>query len=293
MYISYDYYRVFYYVAKYGSISQSAKLLLNDQPNLSRAIKNLENELGCVLFVRTHRGMTLTKEGEKLFAHIRIAFEHIEAGEKEITQINKLQSGSVSVAVSEVALHCFLLPILKEYRTRYPGIRVRIGNHTTPQAIAALNDGFAEIAVVTTPAENSPALVKTELKDIHTVAVCGSAYSSLLSRRIPLKELLEYPQISLGPQTKSFELYSSFFAAHNLHYSPDIEAATADQILPMVASDLGIGFIPKEFLTDAPNVHILELEEEIPLRSICMIRLKKQPLGAAAKELERLILHNI
>ena len=57
MYISYDYYRVFYYVAKYGNVSQAAKLLLNSQPNLTRTIRNLESELGCPLFSRTNRGM--------------------------------------------------------------------------------------------------------------------------------------------------------------------------------------------------------------------------------------------
>ena len=46
MYISYDYYRVFYYVAKYGSITQAAKILLNSQPNLTRTIKTLESEWG-------------------------------------------------------------------------------------------------------------------------------------------------------------------------------------------------------------------------------------------------------
>ena len=44
MYISYDHYRIFYYVAKYQNISQAAKLLLNNQPNVTRTIKNLEAE---------------------------------------------------------------------------------------------------------------------------------------------------------------------------------------------------------------------------------------------------------
>ena len=41
MYVSYDRYRIFYYVAKYGNISQAAKVLLSNQPNLTRIIKNL------------------------------------------------------------------------------------------------------------------------------------------------------------------------------------------------------------------------------------------------------------
>lgn len=44
MYIAYDYYRIFYYVAKYGNVTQAARVLLNNQPNLTRAVKTLESE---------------------------------------------------------------------------------------------------------------------------------------------------------------------------------------------------------------------------------------------------------
>ena len=66
-------------------------MLLNNQPNLTRTIKNLESELGCPLFSRTNRGMKLTPEGEKLYSHIKIALKHIEAGEDEITDVKNLQ----------------------------------------------------------------------------------------------------------------------------------------------------------------------------------------------------------
>lgn len=95
MNINYDYYRIFYFVAKYGNISQAAKLLLNNQPNLTRTIKNLESELGCPLFSRTNRGMRLTPEGQKLYEHIKVAIEHIEAGEEEIIESKNLQTGTV------------------------------------------------------------------------------------------------------------------------------------------------------------------------------------------------------
>ena len=73
MYISFDYYRAFYYVAKYGSISQAAEALMNNQPNVSRTIKNLESELNCTLFVRSRKGVELTPEGEMLYAHVAAA----------------------------------------------------------------------------------------------------------------------------------------------------------------------------------------------------------------------------
>lgn len=288
MYISYDYYRVFYYVAKYGNITQAAKLMLNSQPNLTRTIKNLEAELGCALFSRSNQGMKLTPEGKRLYKHIKIAYEHIEMGEAEITDSRSLRSGSVYVAASEVALRCLLLPVLKKYRLRYPGIHIRISNHSTPQAIAALKGGTADIAVVTTPTVRSASLAERVIRPINEVAVCSPYFSSLANRQVSLSELTNFPLISLGEDTKSFEFYSGFFSSHGLTYRPDIEAFTADQILPMVAADLGVGFVPEEFLQNE-DVNIIDLKEKIPERNIVLIKRKEQPLSVAAKELERLI----
>lgn len=128
MNISYDYYRIFYYVAKYGSFTQAANMLLNNQPNITRAMKALESELGCTLFLRTNKGVTLTPEGEALYAHISLAFEHIQTGEEEISANKGLQKGIVSIGATEISLRCFLLPILNDYRKKYPGIRIKISN---------------------------------------------------------------------------------------------------------------------------------------------------------------------
>ena len=290
MYISYDYYRIFYYVAKYGNITQAAKILLNNQPNLTRAIKALEGELGCPLFIRNNRGMKLTPEGARLFEHIRIAFENIEAGEAEIIESRNLENGSVFVAASEVALHSVLLPVLKKYRMLYPGIRLKISNHSTPQAVDAIKNGIADIAVVTTPTLPSAMIEEKTVREFHEIAVCSPAFSELLGRQVSFAELLSYPLISLGMQTKSFELYSQFFADMGLHYHPETEAATADQILPMVKADLGIGFIPQTFLNGVEGVSVIQTEKPLPKREIRIVKRHEQPLGIAAKELERLIL---
>lgn len=290
MYIGYDYYRIFYYVAKYGNVTQAAKVLLNNQPNLTRAVKTLESELGCPLFIRSNRGMKLTPEGERLLRHIRIAIENIEAGEAEIIESRNLERGSVFVAASEVALHCVLLPVLKKYRSLYPGIKLKISNHSTPQAIDAIKNGFADIAVVTTPTLPSAMLEEITVRKFREVAVCSSAFSELWGRKVSFEELLSYPLISLGTQTKSYELYSEFFAGKGLRYQPETEAATADQIVPMVKADLGIGFVPEEFLEGIEGVSVIETEKPLPEREIRVVKRCEQPLGIAAKEMEKLIL---
>lgn len=291
MNISCEYYKIFYYVAKFGGVSQAAKVLLHNQPNLTRTIKNLESQLGCPLFLRTKQGMTLTDEGKKLYEHIRIAFEHIEAAENELTEINNLENGNIYIAASEVALRCLLLPVLKKFREIYPGIHIRISNHSTPQAISALKEGSADFAVVTTPTVYSPTLTQTNVKVINEVAICSPKFSALLDKKISLSQLRQYPLISLGNNTKSYEFYSDFFKNYGEVYNPDIEAFTADQILPIAEADLGVGFVPREFVHATDNVRIIDLAEKIPPRNICIIKRIEQPLGAAARELEKMILH--
>ena len=79
-----DYYRIFYYVARYKSFSNAAEMLGSNQPNITRCMNILENELDCKLLIRSHKGIQLTTEGEHLFRHVAIAIEQLTYGEKEI-----------------------------------------------------------------------------------------------------------------------------------------------------------------------------------------------------------------
>lgn len=293
MYISYDYYRIFYHVAKYQSVTQAANALMNNQPNITRTIKKLEQELGCTLFVRSNRGVQLTPEGEKLYAHIRVAVEQIRAGEEELAMESSLRGGAVSIGVTEVALRCLLLPVLEQYHRQYPGILLRISNYSTPQALSALKNGLVDIAVVTTPVEDLPSLTVRRVKEYREVAVCGSDFSALAGTPAALEALAEYPIISLGPQTTTYEFYADWFQAKGLRFSPRIEAATADQILPLVKKNLGIGFVPGEFLSGekvGEDVFPLELREEIPARAICCVKRRASPLSIAARALEAMVI---
>lgn len=286
--ISYDYYRIFYYVASCGSVSQAAAQLRNNQPNLTRAIKNLEGELDCTLFLRTNRGMRLTPEGERLFAHIRVAFQQIERGEAELQELRELRRGSVTISASEIALRGILQPVLRKFCRLHPNVALKISNHTTPQAVEALKNGLADLAVVTTPLTPEDGLRFRRLRSVRERAVCAG-FPELYGRPVTPEELLRYPIVSLGAQSTSYQLYSGYFAAHGLAFSPDIEAATADQILPLVEAGLGIGFVTEDFLHGAPELHALELTCPLPAREICAVKREGQPLSLAAQELERLL----
>ena len=78
-------YRIFYAAALAGNISKAADELFISQPAISQSIKKLEQSLDTALFVRNSRGVQLTEEGELLFAHVKSAFQTLEAGEHTAT----------------------------------------------------------------------------------------------------------------------------------------------------------------------------------------------------------------
>ncbi|MBQ8850650.1 MAG: LysR family transcriptional regulator [Clostridia bacterium] len=294
MYVSYDYYRIFYYVAKCGSFTQAANILMSNQPNLTRAIKSLEASLGCTLLERSNKGVKLTDEGEKLYEDISIAIEHIIAGEERITANKTLQKGFVSIGATEIALRCLLLPILNRYCSKYPGIRIKIVNISTPQALTMLKGGLIDLAVLTTPVDSSPEITEKPIKDFSEAAVCGEAFRSL-SKGDPLTltQLSEYPIVSLGNKTSTYEFYQKFFAQYGAPFSVDIEAATADQLLPLIRHNLGIGFVPEDFLdgaADGQGIYRIPVSTPMPKRSISLVKKKGHTLSLPARELEKMIL---
>ncbi len=294
MNLSYDNYRIFYYVAKYQGFTHAALVLGSNQPNVTRTIKNLEQALGCKLFVRSNRGVQLTPEGEKLYAHVSLAFQHIQAGETELVANQSLESGVVTIAASEIALHYCLLPVLNAYRTKYPGVRIRVFNNSSPQAVEVLKNGLADFAIVTASHDFPKTVRSHRIMEVQELPIAGAPFSFLREKSLTLKELTCYPLVGLAPNTSTYYFYNQLFGAQGLIFQPDVEAATADQILPMIKSGLGIGFVPTAFAQDdilSENVFVLQLNQTIPTRPIYFLKQTDQPLSLAAKELETMIVN--
>ena len=295
MAVTYDYYRIFYYVAQYRSFTRAAEALGNNQPNVTRCMNNLEQELGCTLFVRSHRGVALTQAGNHLFAHVRIAYEHLQTAETELADECGLESGLISIGASETALHLLLLEVLQQFHAAHPGVRLRISNHSTPQAIAALQNGLVDFAVVTTPMPERKPLGKTVLHPFREILLGGPRFAELAADMRSLQDLQPYPLICLGEGTGTRDFYQQYFTRHNLPLQVDMEAATTDQILPMIRHDLGLGFFPEELAAQAlahGEVVQIRLVEPLPERAVCLIQDASKPQSIAAKNLERLLVEN-
>lgn len=283
MNISCDYYRIFYYVAKYKSFTRAAEATCSNQPNLTRAIKTLERQLDCTLFERTSKGVRLTEDGKELYEHVSVAFEHIQAGEEAISAKRSMEHGVVSIGATEIALRCYLLPILRRYHQAFPGVRIKILNVSSPQAVKLAENTLVDLAIVTTPVTLNAKLLTSKLARLQEVPVSSRDFE--IKGETTLERLAEYPIISLGSGTSTYEFYFEEFIKRGCHFSPDIEAATADQILPLVKHGLGVGFVPEQFLDSEQDVCVIPLKKAIPMRDVVLVRKKGSSLSLPARKL--------
>ncbi len=295
MNVNYEYYKIFYFVGKYGNFTKAAQALNNSQPNVTRAMNNLEHEMQCTLFIRTNRGVRLTPEGENLYSRVSAAMAQIQAAEEELTSTTGLEHGSISIGASETALNIYLLDYLKDFHMSYPGIRLKIYNHSTPQAIQAVKNGEIDFAVVTTPTNIPPFLKEVRLQPFQEVLVGGKTFTALGSQELSLEELKNYPLICLGKETMTYRFYEQWFLTKGLELVPDTEVATTDQILPLVKCELGLAFVPEPMVRQAIRQHEvvqISLTEKIPKRYVCMVYDSQHPLNAAARQLKKFIMQS-
>lgn len=293
--VNFEYYKIFYYVAKYQNFTKAAKVLGSSQPNVTREMNCLENETGCTLFIRTNRGIRLTPEGERLYTHVSSAMMQFKAAEDEMSKDLGLEHGNIAIGASETALNIFLLNHLKAFHMDYPGIRLKIYNHSTPQAVKAVENGEIDFAIVTTPTTAEAPLTEVSLMSFNEILVGGKTFTALSGERLSLSELHSYPLIGLGKESMTREFYHQVFLSHGLEFVPDTEAATTDQILPLVKSELGLAFIPEPMAHEAierNEVVEIRLQEEIPARDVCMVYDRQHPLSAAAQRLKDAMLQD-
>lgn len=291
--VPYDYYRIFYYVAQHKSFTRAAEALGNNQPNITRCMNNLEQDLGCKLFVRTNHGVSLTPEGERLYSRAAIAFEQLQLGENEIRADCSLEAGSISIAASETALHLLLLNRLDAFHRRYPGVHLRITNDSTPRAMEALLHGQVDCAVITTPVKVKKPLRETPLLSFREILLCGPDFRYLADETQRLRDVEPCPFVCLGSGTSTFSFYQRLFLKHDLAFHVDMEAATMDQVLPMVQHNLGIGFYPEPMAAAAladRSVTPVHLSVQVPERSVSLIEDLSRPQSVAMKALKKMLL---
>ena len=287
---NFEYYKIFYYVAKYGNLTRAANVMRTSQPAITRTIHNLENELGCRFFIRSKKGVELTPEGKMFYDYVSAGCAQFFKGENELSSMVSLENGTIYISATETALHCYLFQAMEEFNKKYTNVHFKILNNSTKESIQALKEGKVDLAVVSAPFHIAKPLKIMKVCTYHNVLIGGKKFEHLGGRNISLKELSQYPWVSLTSDSITRNFLNEYFENHGLVFAPDVELATTDMILPAVRHNLGIGFIPEEFASadmKAGEVFEIKMEEKLPEKDITLIYDSEYPRSIASKAFQK------
>ncbi|MFR7359912.1 MAG: LysR family transcriptional regulator [Dorea longicatena] len=291
---NFEYYKIFYYVAKYENLTKAATALKTSQPAVTRTIHKLEGELGCRLFTRSKTGMKLTPEGRTFYGYVAAGCAQFFKGENDLSNLISLENGTIYISATETALHCYLFQAMEEFNSLYPNVRFKILNNSTTESVNAVKEGKVDLAFVSANLQVAKPLRMKILRKYHDILISGNRFGELKDdgKEVSLKELVSYPWISLTAETITRRFLNEYFEKNSLTFTPDMELATTDMILPAVRHNLGLGFIPAEFADSelkSGQVFEIKVKEKLPERNIILIYDVEYPQSIAAKEFQKFL----
>ena len=291
---NFEYYKIFYYVAKYENLTKAATALKTSQPAVTRTIHKLEGELGCRLFTRSKTGMKLTPEGRTFYGYVAAGCAQFFKGENDLSNLISLENGTIYISATETALHCYLFQAMEEFNSLYPNVRFKILNNSTTESVNAVKEGKVDLAFVSANLQVAKPLRMKILRKYRDILIAGMRFEELKAGKeeLSLKELVSYPWISLTAETITRRFLNEYFEKNGLTFAPDMELATTDMILPAVRHNLGLGFIPAEFADSelkSGQVFEIKVKEKLPERNIVLIYDMEYPQSIAAKEFQKFL----
>lgn len=293
MNVNFELYRIFYAVANNGNITKASEELMISQPAISKSIKNLEQQLGGQLFIRTKRGVVLTDEGKEFYKYIKQAMEHISSAENKFTELINLETGCIKIGVSTTLTREFLLPYLEKFHRLYPKINIQIMTNTSSELVPKLRNGLIDMMIINLNDKNYDNDIEIrKWRKIEDCFVVNKSFGYLLDREISIKELNNYPLILQARESNTRMFLDSFAQKHETILKPNIELASYSLVIEFVKIGFGIGFVTKNYISkELKNNELIKLniKEKIPSRYIGIALSKNHLPNFSTKKLIEMI----
>ena len=291
--VNLELYRVFYTVAKCGSLTKAAEELYISQPAVSQAIKQLETQLGGKLFNRTHKGMELSDTGGKqIFSMVEQALKLFDEAESKYAELKDTATGIVRICASDTVATHFLLPYIKEYHERYPDVNLILQNGTSNETIELLKNNKGDIGFVNLPIDDSDINLSNTVMQLHDTFVASDKFSELFGEIVDLKRLQDYPLLMLELSTATRQAIVSFAHSQGVHLHPEIELASLELMTELAKNGIGIACIPREFVKhelEEGSLKEIKTSPSLPTRALGLALPKNGNVIFAVKEFIKML----
>ncbi|MDR7073550.1 LysR family transcriptional regulator [Fictibacillus barbaricus] len=282
--------KYFVTIAEEGKITTAAKKLNMAQPPLSKQLKQMEEELGVVLFDRDNKSLNLTLEGERLLLRAKELLNKLDETMVEVQELRKGASGILSVGSN---LYCASLILSKvvEIREKNPGLTFKVWEGETIHLIKMLSKRQIEIAITNSPITEK-SISQMTLKSDPYVLVLPEKWTWSGSEQCRLEEIIDLPLILLRPNYGLGAYGQIVNEFQRLDLEPNILCECQDLImlLGLVSSGFGATILPLSLLSlhSMGGLRVIQLKDQTLISEPKVIWRKNSYLSKAAKEFLKL-----
>ena len=285
--------RAFVAVAETGSIAQACEQLNISQPALSMAVKNLEEEVGGSLFLRSTRSLSLSPEGSAFLPTAQRLLRDWSDALTDLQRLYSLQQGKLTIAAMPSFASTRLPAVLATYRQQFPNIDIAVRDIVMEELIEAVRAGRVELGVAFEP-DDSEGLEFEALFTDRFVAVLPEAHPLLARSRLRIKDLLGDTVITLNRGSSTRRWTEDAFARESLSPPAIFEAFQLTTVGAMVAAGLGVALVPAlcEEQMHQLGARCKPISGRCIERRVGIIRRRRQQLSSAAVAMRALLMES-
>ena len=235
------------------NLTEAAKALHTSQPGVSKAIIELEGELGVDIFARHGKRLKrITEPGQHVLKSIELIMREVGNLKRIGEQYSAQDTGTFSIATTHTQARYVLPPAVAKLREVYPKVNVSLHQATPDQVARMLIDEVAEIGVATESLADYPELVTLPCYEWQHVLVMPHGHPLAQKERVGLEDIAHEPLITYHPSFTGRTKIDQAFAARRLQPRIALEAIDSDVIKTYVRLGLGLGIVAEMAMRDDP-----------------------------------------
>lgn len=283
--------RLFTGVAEHGSISLAARAARISQPAVTKAIQELEKQVGVPLLERGARGVRLTQAGSLLQENARAIFAAEQVAEDELKSLRGLGGGTLRIGASLTIANYYLPPLVAQFHTRHPNLELRLSSNNTQVITGLLLDYKLDVALVEGPVHHERIAVRP-WRDDELVVVAAPNHPLASRKRLKIKDLAREHWVVREPGSGTREVVEAALREHDIQWQYALEMNSTAAIKQTVAASQVLAFVSRHSAEDQialGKLRVLRLSDLTIKRPLNYLTLKKRPLSLAARAFEKFI----
>lgn len=283
----------FLLVAEHRSFRKAADEANRSPSAVSMQIRDLEEQVGVTLFLRTPQTIKLTPEGKILFEQVKRAVTEVQVGLDQLSDAALTRRGHIRIACVPTLASTRLPNILATFRVRFPRSIVQVRELSTGAVLALLRNQEVEFALAPSIPNMGEFLFEPILED--PLYACVPSIFDDGEDSIALADLADKPSILLSQTTAIRGTIDAALSAQGISLDVQYEVQQTTTAIALAATGLGIAIIPKIALTqaNAPQFRVMPITDASARREIGIITLRGHVQHSYSEQLISLIKSNL